>query len=545
MENKGMPIKKGENDEKGKVKTFGDRYPWISFLPTLAAAPLPFQKSGGGNSRIPTPSKEQVSQWGIAAAKLAAVTIASAALTITVLSLGPTYQKILEGRDAAESLASLKTAGEAISLFEADNGHLPAPKEWVWDTKKYLKGTSKSAMADPVYFRLMKTTPESQPDNPGWGMNNWLNLTIGSSYSDQIKSTQSRRLPPDAIIMAPSFQQSFRPQRNGILPLQPMGQTISTPTQHGRRLGTINWQAPLGLGTWREEGLSGLYLLNDRSIRKMTLDQARDYLKIRPVPASAQSRASSANFISRETETALKDLTSQDVAWEEEKAEEGIPAKGSIFRLPRHLVVSNASVLTPLIPVPQNGKTLEISFETSSESPVIFWVSSEYFNEFGFIINSEQPTEANTATLTKPYIGRETIQTDKPIGSEKGITIGFNPSFGFASHETTVESVSKKAKEATGEERKDWVTKIERVEAFYDQDVPVVRTKTWGATFTQQTQQDGEWKKTTVLVKPSALPPFTKYVALRVENKTPTPLLIRSIRLSEKSEPNDAPAGQE
>jgi len=410
--------------------------------------------------------------------------IGAMVITLTIASLWPWYLRSLESRDAARSLPSIKSSGEAIKIYEADWGKLPPSMNWVAGAKKYKEITQ-----DPTYVNL---TGLEQPDNPGWGMNGRLNLSIGDS-ADAPKTLKSSDFPQDAVLLAPSYFQAFFPQRNGVLQTQPLSRENQAPTQHGLRLGSRK-----GFN-----GVSGLYMLLNGSIKQLSLDQAEKLLKIRPIPPSERSKI--------ELLVAERDV----LHWE--------PKEG-VEKFPNHIILRRGDVTTPLIQT--KGKNVTITFEATAETDTPFILSAQYYNEYKMPINIETKDgePVFVTTLTQIYGGGREVFTDKPLADKKGAQIAFNPSFGSAYPVTEAKSPSKENKEFQA-----FSTRIEPITPHFVKGTPVTLYKDYTTKWREKAPT--EWKEFTKRVNIDDVPEGTALVGLKLENRTYSPILIREVKV--------------
>jgi hypothetical protein len=404
--------------------------------------------------------------------------------TLAVLSLWPWYLKHLETKDASLSLASIKAAGHAIKAYEEDWRKLPPRNSWVRSSQSYGGVTQ-----DPTYLRL---TGINQPENPGWGINSRINLSIGDPERLR-KNIASTDFPDDAVLLAPSYEQEVFPQRNGELPLQPLSSKDSSPTQHGLRLGA----------TRHHIGLSGLYFLNDGSVKQLSLEKAAEALRIRPIPPS------------RRAEVEKKISYTNEVPWE--LSQEAQSKDGKI-------VLKRGEITTPLIPY--NKKRLSINITTQAESTLNFLLKIEYFNKYKFPVNvrlkdGKLPVEAK---ITEIYSGTRDLETDKPISTKRGDKIGFNPSHGFADPMTTTLT---KSFRSTNE---NWKTSIIPVEANFARGTII----TWARDLSQEVKEvTGTTPKSTrILIDPKNVPEETAFISIRIKNNISAPLTIDSVKVS-------------
>jgi hypothetical protein len=408
--------------------------------------------------------------------------------TMAVLSLWPWYLNGLESHDASKSLSSIKNAGSAIKTYEQEWNKLPPRNSWVDSTRTYGEITQ-----DPTYVRL---TGEDQPENPGWGMNARINLSIGKQ-EELPKNVKSTDFPNDAILIAPSYQQAIFPQRNGELPLQDLSKNNNTPTQHGLRLGA----------TKHHLGVSGLYLQNDGSVKQLSLQSAKELLSIRPIPPSKRAEI--------EKNIAYSD----EVPWE--------PSEGAKKENGK-ILLKRGEVSTPLIPAPKKGEKLTITLKTTSDSLVNFLLSVEYFNQFKFPVNvrlkgGKLPMEAK---LVEIYAGKHFLETDRPIANKSGESIGFNPSFGFS--DPVIETLGK------SEKIKDnyWKTEVKTTDANFTRGTVVTWARDLSQKFREKT--DSKSKQTSITIIPDNLPEETEYINLKIKNNISSLITIESVKISRK-----------
>jgi hypothetical protein len=402
--------------------------------------------------------------------------------TLTLFSLWPWYIKGLEKKDAINSLPSIKEAGLAIKKYEEDWGKLPPPNDWVNSASKYTK-----LIQDPTYVRI---TQEDQPENPGWGMNARINLSIGKGEKLP-KSIKSSDFPPNAILLAPSYEEAVYPQRNGELPLQRLSKKNAEQTQHALRLGA----------TKNHLGVSGLYFYNDGSVQQLSPQKVQELLMIRPAPPSKKAMI--------EKNIAYSD----EVQWE---PKEGVEVNQ------KNVVLKKGDILTPLIPFTK--EELIISFEASSPKIIDFVIEVEYFNQYKFPINIQTKNGklSNEAKIVGIYAGGRSLYTDKPISSGRGSLIAFNPSYGFADPIAT-------AKRASKQEEDKWVTTIDKTEVHFAPGTVVATTTDAKQYFKQSSSTN--WKEVRVKLKKSNAPEWTEFVGLNLKNNNNIPLTIKSIKV--------------
>lgn len=408
--------------------------------------------------------------------------------TMAVLSLWPWYLKGLESRDAANSLASIKSAGSTIKTYEEEWSKLPPRNSWVSSTQIYGE-----IIQDPTYTRL---TGEDQPENPGWGMNERINLSIGKpeALPTNVKSSD---FADDAVLLAPSYEQAVFPQRNGELPLQNLSKGNATPTQHGLRLGA----------TKHHLGISGLYMLNNGSVKQLSLESAAELLRIRPIPPS------------KKAEIEKNIAFSNEVPWEPSV---GAKKEGDKILLKR------GEVSTPLIPIPTKKEKLTISIKTTSETPINFLLSIEYFNKYKFPVNvrlknGKLPMEAKLVDI---YAGKHFLETDKPIANKKGENIGFNPSFGFA--DPVVETLGKSVKIKDNY----YKTEVRTADANFTRGTVVTWARDLSQKFREKT--DANSKQTSLTILPESLPEEAAYISLKIKNNISFLMTIDSVKTSRK-----------
>lgn len=408
-------------------------------------------------------------------------------ITLTIASLWPWYLRSLETKDAAQSLPSIKTAGEAIKIYEADWGKLPPSRNWVAGANTY-----KPTQQDPTYTNL---TGIDQPDNPGWGMNGRLNLTIGQA-EDAPKTLKSTDFPEDAVLLAPSYYQAFYPQRNGVLPKQPLSKSDNSSTQHGLRLGSRK-----GF-----EGVSGLYMLLNGSVRQLSLDQAEKLLKIRPLPPSERSQI--------ELLVADRDTVNWD------------PKEG-VEKFPNHIILRRGEVTTPLIP--NRNQQVTITFEVRSENNAPFILSAQYYNQYKMPINIETKNgePVFSTKLTEVYGGGKLVKTDKPLASGKNTEIAFNPSFGSAYPITITKSGSKEDNE--GKTPKSYTTRIDPVTPHFITGTLITLFKDHSKKWTEMAPN--QWTPFSKTITLNNMPEGTAFVGLKLENRTYSPILIREVKV--------------
>jgi hypothetical protein len=412
-------------------------------------------------------------------------------ITLSIASLWPWYLRSLETRDAARSLPSIKTAGEAIKLYEAEWGKLPPVKSWVQGASSY-----KEISPDPTYVNL---TGIEQPQNPGWGMNGRMELTRGNT-SDQPKTIKSSEFPEDAVLLAPSYYQAFYPQRNGVLPKQPLSKDDETQTQHGLRLGSRR-----GFN-----GVSGLYMLNNGSIKQLSLDQAEAILKLRPMPPSERVK------------TIIEVAEGDTLGW-------GI--KEGVQKFPNHIALKRGDVTTPLIPVRDQNFT--ITFEATSPNNAPFVLEVVYYNEYKMPLNVDikDGKLVFVTQLSAIYGGGQEIFTTKPVTDKKNTYVAFNPSFGSAFPIVRVTRASELDKET-----QTYKTRLEKkVSPHFVKGTPITLFKDLTKKWTERAPND--WKAFERAINIKDLPEGTAFIGLKVENQTYSPILIRDVRVKRPKSP--------
>lgn len=414
-------------------------------------------------------------------------------LGLALSSLYPWYLKKLESSDGAKSLPSMIQTGQAIKLYEQDWGKLPPPKLWIQTCSTY-----KPIIPDPTYENLTKIT---QPNNPGWAMNGRMQLTIGKT--EETEGLKSSDLPGNTILIAPSFDQTVFPTRNGQLPDQPMSSEDDTPTQHGLRLGS----------TKEHSGISGLYLLNNGSIKELSLDNAQALLRLRPIPPA------------KKTEVKLRVETKDAVKWDNTP---GVKQLGDTIS------IKEGQANSPLIPI--NSQNLKIILEVKSETLTPFTLKANFYNKYKMPINVETISGTEgidgkpimETELTSVYGAESRIYTTVPIATEAGTKIAFNPSYASAYPITTTTAGSKEIKS-----RGVYATNIKKVSNYFDKGTKVTLFKDFTKTWIEKAQT--EWKKFSLSLDLKDLPPGTTFINLGIENKTYSPLQVRDIKVKREN----------
>lgn len=309
--------------------------------------------------------------------------------TITILSTLiysciPQIQVLKSRIDRTSSLNSLKNAGQGLALYNAEHGHNPCPTQWVAS----LTELGIEDIQDPVYKSLTKI---NQPLNPGWGMNTRPFHPIGKTTGLNNKNFNNTKIPipPDSIVLAPSYASSFTPWHNGEIPEQPLSKTNPLLTKHNTRLGNLSY-----LG---REGLYGLYLFQNGDIRMLAPNESQKYLALNDKTVDYTEKTPSPT------------LTKTNDIWPESTVVDDVG-----FRLTQ----STKSSLLAIASTKFNSIT--ISYQ--SDRPITFTTKVSFFNQYKQVINSDQ---SQNYILTSVYPGWGPLKTNKPIPN--GQIVGVNP----------------------------------------------------------------------------------------------------------------------
>jgi len=397
--------------------------------------------------------------------------------TALLLCLWPWYHLSKERGDAARSLPSLKTAGECLHQYEVDYGTLPPAGRWVQNAKRYNKN-----IEDPTYRAI---TGEDQPNNPGWGMNARLDLTLGNPKQQNEQGVKSSQYPEDAILLMPGFSPVARPNRNGTIDPERLSTNNPRLTEHTKRIGSV----------FNRLGKSGLYLTTRGEILLLTPEKAAEKLRIRQLPESE--------------EAARKEKI------ESAEAEPNWVTDSKVEKFKNHIVIQNGSVTTPFIPVSPDKNTA-ITLETTSDSPTKISIQVEFSNQFKYPINCGNET---TAELKAHYAGTDEITTDKKLEG----AFGFNPQENHASFSTTA---IKSQETAPGI----WLSKITPVPAHYKRGINVIPTKDTSLEL-QALATPQKWETTHIDIPAESLPTGTHFLTVTLSNPSDNKLLIKNIKV--------------
>ena len=409
----------------------------------------------------------------------------------------PEIQYKIATYQAKSSLPSLQAAGTAITQYETENGTLPNPDHWFYEAQNYTSGES---LCDPNYQKLANN---KNSKTPGWGMNQWLNLTLGTSDADPL-NFKSETLPKDAILLLPSGRQTVKPLRNGKQTPQALSPDNETPTEHSKRLGGIG---PI-------KGNYGLYLTVGGKILLLTPQEAAKQLKMRPVPDSQKP-----------VPQPKKEINKINTDWE---------TNPNVERHDTHYELKKGSMTTRHIPI-KRGRTTIVSIRANSNSQSTFTTQIAFFNNYKYAINTTG-TEEQTE-LTHSYTQNEKLRTRKPIADRPNQTIGFHPNDGYASFETTT-----KAKSEFEAGTNDFLTLIHPIPAQYAPRSKITQT-TNTSIQKHSTIENNVWTEETLEIPPENIPPNTKFLTITVKHQNSENLKLEpiKIRTREKLPQNTTP----
>jgi hypothetical protein len=409
-------------------------------------------------------------------------------IAIAAILYLPDLQYHLAIYQSKASLPSLRAAGAAIAQYESEYGSLPNPDRWYYNAQQY---TSPDSLSDPHYTKLNTKT---KSETSGWGMNAWLNLSLGNANPDPI-NFQSERLPKDAILLLPSGQNNTQPLRNGNQPPSPLSPGDSTPTEHSKRLG--------GLGPIH--GRYGLYLTVSGDVLLLTPEQAAQKLKLRPIPNSQTP-----------TPPQKTEKPDADADWE---------TNSNVQKFETHYELKKGSISTPYIPIKHSRITL-ITLRSQTQPNTKFTTTVSFFNTYKYLINTTG--KETTTTLSLAYAQNEKLRTRQPISTEANQTIGFFPNDGHAAFETKT-----KGKSAIEPGTDHFLTLIHPIQAQYAPKTPIVQTTTTSIQHTAIAHND-QWQETTIEISPDQIPPQTQYFTITLNHQTRETLKLEPIKIKTK-----------
>lgn len=310
-------------------------------------------------------------------------------ITCLGYSLIPFAQEYQTAFDTSQSLTSLRRVQTALQTYESEHGGLPNAFTWAQDVKSLPSGPP--AIEDPLYRKI---TGIPQPYNPGWGLNTRLELPLGNpaptssnpKENREDKKIRTQDLPPSTILVGPSYSPELTPQTNGELPPQPFSSRNPTPTDHRKRLGQM----------LQRNGLAGLYLFADGSIKRLPPEETQKYLKL------------------GERNTSVKKSPEKQVKTSPPYWENTTAASPTTVELKTHSKTGLIPINTPPL------QAISLRFQT--KNPLRFVLQIRFYNQYKQIINS--PGSA-IATLHQIYGGAKPIPVSKPFPPRT--ILGFEP----------------------------------------------------------------------------------------------------------------------
>jgi hypothetical protein len=338
-----------------------------------------------------------------------ALTLLSTAIILTCLgySLIPTAQKYQAMLETTQSLASLRNVQKSLQTYETEHGGLPNAFTWVEEIRSLPDGHP--PIEDPLYKKI---TGIAQPYNPGWGLNSRLELPLGNhrptstdpKEGETDRKIKTQDLTPTTILVGPSYSPELSPHTNGELPPQELSSRNPTPTDHRRRLGQL----------LQRDGVAGLYLFADGSIKRLPPEKTQKYLQLGTPKISPKK-------------TPEKKIKTEPPYWENAQA-----ASPTTVELKNHS-------RTGLIPI--NTPPLQaISLRFKTPGPLKFSIQVRFYNQYKQLINSPGNT---VATLHQIYGGVNPIPLSKSLPPRT--ILGFEPFEGhvqnafYARSQTTLE----------------------------------------------------------------------------------------------------------
>jgi len=251
-------------------------------------------------------SRRSASRAGFTLTELLVVLAIIGALTALLFPvLGAVRAK---GR-VTKSTANLRQIGLGVQMYAADNnGYVPCVRgpenvsaqwdpdphgaRWSQDLNTYVGGKAEASYWDlvptgkmsqvfnePVYASIVPRDPNNAySGNGGWSWNARINLVRGETFSQwnpnssMVKRYKLANIRSDSALVMMGRYEGFSPNNDGTLPDEPFGGTSSTPVPHSRRIGADK----NGLN-----GRSALYLFADGSVKELTPDQSKEYLRLR------------------------------------------------------------------------------------------------------------------------------------------------------------------------------------------------------------------------------------------------------------------------
>lgn len=224
-----------------------------------------------------------------------------AIITILAAVLVPVGNNMYRSGQVAKSTSHLKQIGSAFQMYAAENnGAVPAvssadnktdaswvdPDPW-WSQclTPYVGGKASPRrwevpevpFSDPYYRSLV-----GKADSPGWrggySMNTRMNLVRSETFSQwSPESSRSKRyklanIRGDSVLVTMGYWEGFAPNNDGSVNDETFSRSISVPVPHGKRIGANN----RGVG-----GKSALYLFVDGSVKNLTPEDAKEFLRLR------------------------------------------------------------------------------------------------------------------------------------------------------------------------------------------------------------------------------------------------------------------------
>lgn len=226
-----------------------------------------------------------------------------AIIAILATLLVPVGSSMFRNAQVAKSTSNLKQIGAAFQMYAAENnGAVPAVAStenrttpnmgpngkdvwWSECLSGYLGSTNSNreagdlsqALVDP-YYRALVGKNNSPTWRGGYSMNTRMNLVRGETFS-QWNTNSSRYMRyklagirGDSVLVTMGAFEGFTPNNDGTQVDERFSPTLTTPVPHNKRIGADS----KGVG-----GKSALYLFVDGSVKNLTPEDAKEFLRLR------------------------------------------------------------------------------------------------------------------------------------------------------------------------------------------------------------------------------------------------------------------------
>ena len=391
-------------------------------------------------------------------------------------------QKI--GSDTQKSLKSLKKASEYIAAYQADYGRPPNPKTWYNSKAPYTQ----DQLSDPVYEEITKI---KQPDNPGWGFNTKLHLSLLKNGAEK------------AIILAPSYLQQITPNVDGTMPKQALSIANPTPTNHGLRLGSEP----------NKPGKNALYLTLGGQILLLNPSEAQKLLKTNP-----HSLQNGLPYWAVESSGYARALRKFDTPPPQ-------PAKTQVTKA--GIQIEKGSYTTPQILV--IGEKTEIPIKISPHQTSLN-IKIRFYNQYNQEINCTEPP---TLLSQKVYGQSYRIYTNKPTSGGVPSILAINPQEGHSpqiikpnARNRPLRNFSPKVEEVSGEKMLRLTAGLQPYS--FPANTPLGR---WIDTSQKITIQPNpnNWTNKSLTLSRENIPPFTQFITLEITNSEEKSVTIKNL----------------